>query len=181
VQWRLSVLARHRANAYDGRGDVDLAMEETHLADELDRKNGALARIRELMSWASKKKLERMTPQEGLRFGLTRADFALARAFAQRVLLVSPDDPAANFALGMDYFVQMQYSRAQVHLERCLERRPNDPAVLNNLAQCRIRQGDPEGALPYAERAREILPDSPEIRRTMERVQAALKERESRR
>ena len=173
VQWRLAILARHRANAYDGRGERTLAMEETRLADLLDRKNGALARIRATMAWASKKRLERMTPQEGLRLGLARADFALARVFALRVLDVSPDDPAANFALGMDFFVQRQYARAQVYLERCRESRPDDPAVLNNLAQCHLRQGDPEGALPYASRARDILPDSPEIKRTLEHIRAA--------
>ena len=176
VQWRLAVLARHRANAYDGRGETSLAMEETRIADALDKKNGALDRIRMTMAWAGRRKLERMTPQEGLRLGLARADFALARVFALRVLDISPNDPAANFALGMDFFVQKQYARAQAYLERCLERRPDDPAVLNNLAQCRLRQGDPAGALPYAEHAQEILPDSPEIRRTMERIRAALKE-----
>ena len=175
TQWRLAVLARHRANAYDERGEKALAMEETRLADELDKKNGALARIRATMAWASRKKLERMTPQEGLKIGLSRADFALARIFALQVLDVSPDDPAANFALGMDYFVQKQYSRAEAYLARCLERRPNDPAVLNNLAQCRLRQGDPKGALPYATRALELLPDSPEVKRTKERVDAELK------
>ena len=174
VQWRLAVLARHRANAYDGRGETTLAMEETRLADELDKKNNALARIRDTMAWASKRKLERMTPQEGLRLGLARADFAFARTFALRVLDISPDDPAANFALGMDFFVQRQYARAEAYLERCRERRPDDPAVLNNLAQCRLRQGDPAGALPYAEHALEMLPGSPEIKRTMERIKAAL-------
>lgn len=175
AQWRLAVIARHRANAYDGRGLSDLAMEETRLADALDRKNGAIARIRATMAWASKRKLERMTPQEGLRLGLARADFALARMFALRVLDVSPDDPAANFALGMDFFVQRQYVRAQAYLERCLEGRPDDPAVLNNLAQCHLRRGDAEGALPYAQRALEILPDSPEVNLTMERIKAALR------
>ena len=120
-----------------------------------------------------------MTPQEGLKLGLSRADFALARVFALRVLDVSPDDPAANFALGMDFFVQKQYARAQAYLERCRVRRPDDPAVLNNLAQCHLRQGDPEGALPYADRAQEILPNSPEIKRTMERVKAAIDEKKA--
>ena len=174
VQWRLAVLARHRANAYDAEGMSDLAMEESHIADELDRHNGAIARIRATMAWASKRKLERMTPQEGLRIGLARADFALARMFALRVLDVSPDDPAANFALGMDFFVQRQYSRAQKYLERCLERRPDDPAVLNNLAQCHMRRGDAKGALPYAKRALEILPDSQEVKLTMQKVSSAL-------
>ena len=69
--------------------------------------------------------------------------------------------------------------RAQAFLERCLERRPNDPAVLNNLAQCRLRRGDPAGALPYAERALAALPDAPEVKRTLERVRAALEKRKS--
>ncbi len=76
----------------------------------------------------------------------------------------------------MDYFVQKQYTRAQTYLERCRKSRPDDPAVLNNLAQCRLRLGDPAGALPYAERAKEILPDSPEIKRTIERIKSALAE-----
>jgi tetratricopeptide (TPR) repeat protein len=177
VQWRLAVLARHRANAYDERGERDLAMEETLLADELDRKNGALDNIRATMAWASKRKLERMTAREGLSIGIRRADFALARPFALSVLDVSPDDPSANFAIGMDFFVQGQYMRAQAYLERCLKSRPNDPAVLNNIAQCRLRRGDPAGALPYAERAREILPDSPEIKRTFDRIKATLGEK----
>ncbi len=174
VQWRLAVLSRHRANAYDERGEKELAMEETRLADALDGKNGALARIRATMAWASRRKLERMTPQEGLKAALARADFAFGRVFALKVLEVTPDDPAANFALGMDYFVQKQYARAESYLSRCLARRPDDPAVLNNLAQCRLRQGDAQGALEYARRAREILPDSPEIKRTLERIDEAL-------
>ncbi len=174
AQWRLAILARHRANAYDEAGERELAMEDTQLADELDRKNAALENIRATMAWASKRKLERMTAREGLRRGLSRADFALARPFALSVLDVSPDDPSANFAIGMDFFVQAQYVRAQTYLERCLETRPNDPAVLNNLAQCHLRRGDPKGALPYAERALEILPNAHEVRRTVERIKKQL-------
>ena len=179
AQWRLAILSRHRANAYDERGERGLAMEETRLADELDKKNAALARIRATMAWASRKKLERMTPQEGLRAGLARADFALARVFALKILDVTPDDPAANFALGMDFFVQKQYSRAEAYLTRCLERRPDDPAVLNNLAQCRLRQGDFKGAMPYARRALAALPDSPEIKRTIERIEKGMQKEAS--
>ena len=175
AQWRLSVLSRHRANAYDSRGESALAMDETRMADALDKKNGALARIRDTMAWAGRKKLERMTPWEGLKLGLSKADFSLARVFALKVLDISPDDPSANFALGMDYFVQRQYVRAQAYLERCLVHRPDDPAVLNNLAQCCLRQGNPAAALPYAERAKKILPDSPEVNHTLERVREALK------
>ena len=169
-QWRLAVLARHRADASDAAGKRDEALLETSIANDLDGKNDALNRIRADLAWGSRRRLERMTPAEGLRLGLHRADFALASMFARSVLLASPDDPAANFAVGMDYFMRKQYTRAQAHLEVCLKGRPDDPAVLNNLAQCHIRRGDLKGALPYAKRALEIMPDAPEIRRTYERV-----------
>ena len=174
VLWRLSVFARHRANVYDGRGQRDLAEEETRLAAGLDRRNVALDNIRATMAWASKRKLERMTAREGLEMRIRQRDFARAHFYAQKVLEVSPDDPIANGAIGMDFFVQGQYTRAQVYLKRCLEGRPNDPAVHYKLAQCLLLQGDPEGALPYAERAQAILPDSPEIKRVLERIRTTL-------
>ena len=177
VLWRLSVFARHRANVYDGRGQRDLAEEETRLADELDRRNVALDNIRATMAWASKRKLERMTAREGLEMRIRQRDFARAHFYAQKVLEVSPDDPIANGAIGMDFFVQGQYTRAQVYLKRCLKGRPNDPAVHYKLAQCLLLQGDPEGARPYAERAQAILPDSPEIKRVLERIRATLEKK----
>ena len=177
VQWRLAVLARHRANAYDARGERDLAMEETHLAEELDRKNVALDNIRATMAWDSKRKLERMTAREWLEMRIRQRDFARAHFYALKVLEVSPDDPFANWAIGMDFFMQGQYARAEVYLERGLKNRPNDPRFLNNIAQCRLRQGDPKGALPYAERALEVLPDAPEVKGTMKRVKAALEKK----
>lgn len=175
VQWRLAVFARHRANAYDARGERDLAMEEAHLADELDKNNVALDNIRATMAWASKRKLERMTAREGLAMWIRLRDFAHARPFALSILDITPDDPLANWAIGMDYYMQGQYARAQVYLERGLKSRPNDPIFLNNLAQCHLRQGDPKGALPYAKRALEVLPDAPEVKGTMESIKAAMR------
>lgn len=178
AQWRIAVIARLRANEADASGDKAGAIRDSRLADSLDACNDALGRIRENMSWAGLRYMERLTPQEGVRLGLARANFAFARVFALRVLDVNPDDAAANFALGMDYFVQRQYARAEGFLERCLVQRPDDPAVLNNLAQCRLRRGDAKGALPYARKAIEILPDSPEIKRTIERIYGIMREDE---
>ena len=177
VLWRLAVLARHRANAYDARGERDLAVEETRLADELDRRNAPYDNIRATMARARKRILERMTAREGLEMRIRQRDFARAHYYAKKVLEVSSDDPSANWAIGMDFYMQGQYARAQVYLERCLKTRPNEPSVLNNLAQCRLRLGDPDGALPYAERALEVLPDAPEVKGTMKRIKAALEKK----
>ena len=132
---------------------MEFALEETFLADELDKKNAAFERIRAWMAWANNRKLERMTAREDLAMRIRQRDFAHARPAALSILDISPDDPLANWAIGMDFYMQGQYVRAQAYLERCLESRPNDPVVLNNLAQCRLRLGDPAGAFPYAERA----------------------------
>ena len=179
VLWRLSVFARHRANVYDGRGQMELALEETFLADELDKKNAAFERIRAWMAWANNRKLERMTAREDLAMRIRQRDFAHARPAALSILDISPDDPLANWAIGMDFYMQGQYVRAQAYLERCLESRPNDPVVLNNLAQCRLRLGDPAGAFPYAERAQAVLPDSPVVKGTLESVRAALEKKKA--
>ena len=175
VQWRLAVLARNRANAYDEAGARELAMEETRLADELDRKNAALDNIRATMAWASKRKLERMTAREALIMRINQRNFALARSAALSILDVSPDDPFANYAIGMDFVEQRQYARAQAYLERCLKSRPDDSVVLHNLALCHFKRGDPKAALPYAERALEVMPDSPVIKHTYERIKAAIR------
>ena len=175
VQWRLAVLARHRANAYDDAGERELAMEETQLADELDRKNAAIDNIRAMMSWASKRKVARMTAREALIMRINQRNFALARPAALSILDVSPDDPFANYAIGMDFVEQRQYARAQAYLERCLKSRPDDSVVLHNLALCHFKRGDPKAALPYAERALGIMPDSPVIKHTYERIKAAIR------
>ena len=57
------------------------------------------------MDWVGQQKGMRLTPREGLRIGLERADFRLARTFAQQVLLSDPENTRANFAMGMGYFV----------------------------------------------------------------------------
>ena len=44
-----------------------------------------------------------------------------------------------------------------------------------NRAQCHLRRGDPKGALSYAARALEVLPDAPEVKGTMESIKAAIR------
>ena len=178
VQWRLAVVAQNRADAYDAKGETELAMEETRLAGELDKNNTELEKIRDLMELVERRRIERMTPREGLQTGLARADFARARSFAEKILETTPNDLEANFAVGMDFFVRRQYSRAEVYLRRCLDVETNSVAVLNNLAHCRLRQGDFAEALPLARRALELRPESREVQRTMAIITAGLEEQQ---
>ena len=115
------------------------------------------------------------TPREGLVIGLARADFTLASQFAQPILRSDPDDPRANFAVGMKHYLDEQYARAEYHLVRCLKRRPNEPAVLNNLAMAQLKLDKLDDAEANARKALSIIPTSQEIQRTLNSVLAARK------
>ena len=161
---------RMRADAADKSGDTTLALQESKQADDLDDRNEAYSRIRRQMDWIGQQKGMRLTPREGLRIGLGRADFRLAKTFAQQVLVSDPENVSANFAMGMSYFIDEQYGRAEVYLKRCLALNPNEPAVVNNLAIAQMRMGKLAEAETNATKALEIYPKSSEIKKTFEHI-----------
>ena len=170
LQWRIARMCRIRADAADKVKNLPLAMEESELADRLDSKNVAYNNIRRQMDWVGQQKGMRLTPREGLKIGLDRADFRLAKTFAQQVLVSDPENTRANFAMGMGYFIDEQYGRAEVYLKKCLARTPDEPAVLNNLAIAQLRQGKIAEAETNAARALEVYPASKEIQKTINHI-----------
>ena len=170
LQWRIARMCRMRADAADRTADMKHAMEESELADALDAKNVAYGRIRKQMDWVGQQKGMRLTPREGLKIGLDRADFRLARTFAQQVLVSDPENTRANFAMGMGYFVDEQYGRAEVYLKRALVRSPNEPAALNNLAIAQLRLGKLAEAETNATKALKAFPTSKEIKKTFDHI-----------
>ena len=140
------------------------------MADELDSANYELSGLRERVSWVKHQRAGVLTPREGLVIGLSRADFALAGQYAEPILRTDPDDPRANFALGMKFFQEEQWSRAERHLQRCLVRRPDEVAVLNNLAVVQMKQGHLEAAEKNARRAAELHPELQEVRGTLDKI-----------
>ena len=176
-QWRLSRMCRMRANAADGRNDAESSEKENSLADRLDRFNPEWQKVQDRMDWIGKQHGMRLTPREGLKLGLERADFRLARSYARKVLAADENDVQANFALGMGYFTEKQYGRAEMHLKKCLVRAPGEPAVLNNLAIVQLRLGRYAEAETNAVRALERFPDSSEIKTTLRHIRAAMNER----
>ena len=111
-----------------------------------------------------------LTARESLEVALKRADFDLARRYAGEVLVGAPDDPAANFALGMANMEAKEYFRASVCFEKALAKNPNEPAALNNLAIAYMQLGQGEKALGFAERAAKIYPKSSEIQQTLAEI-----------
>ena len=89
------------------------------------------------------------------------------------MLKSDPAHPEANFACGMDRFLARDFSRAEPYLRRCLELRPHDPAVLNNLAVVMLRLCRYDEAARYAAEAQSLLPNSTQIQRTVEAIRKA--------
>ena len=173
-QWRLSRMCRMRANEADARKDSASSEREHLLADRLDRFNPEWQKVQERMDWIGQRGGMRLTPKEGLKLGLAKADFKLARSYARKVVDTDEDDVHANFALGMSYFTEKQYGRAEMHLKKCLIRAPDEPAVLNNLAIVQLRIGRYAEAEANAMKALKYFPDSSEIKTTLRHIRAAM-------
>ncbi|MBO7688855.1 MAG: tetratricopeptide repeat protein, partial [Kiritimatiellae bacterium] len=173
VQWRISRLARMRAEREDRAGNTNLAMKDVSLSDRLDHNNASLNRILRDMDKARERTLRSVTPRESLQMALARADFTLARRFAEPILQGDPDDPNANFGVGMSYFTQKQWARAEEFLRKCLIKKPKEPAVWNNLAMiCLYTERYDEG-LKLAHKALELIPESAEVKDTIKQIKEA--------
>ena len=176
IQWRLARLARMRAERSDLAGNVQRSLADMQLSEELDEKNASLKRILDDMEKARALALKQITPREGLQMALTRADFKLAYRYAEVILRADPDEPQANFGVGMYYFVQEQWTRAETYLRRCIIRNPKEPAIYNNLAVLQMKTGRFDAAEKNARHALKLVPDSAEIQDTLKQVLKAREE-----
>ena len=173
VQWRIARLARMRAEREDRAGNTELAMKDVTLSDHLDQRNAALDRILLDMDKARERTLRSVTPRESLQMALARADFTMARRFAEPILEGDPDDPNANFGVGMSYFTQKQWARAEEFLRKCLKNKPNEPAVWNNLAMICLYTERYEEGLKLANKALELIPESAAVKDTIKQIREA--------
>ena len=173
VQWRIARLARMRAERADRAGQTEVAMKDVKLSDDLDHNNASLKRILTSMEEVRARTLKAVTPREGLQLALVRADFALARRYAEPILEAIPDDPNANFAMGMSYYVQKQYARSEEYLKRCLIRNSKEPAIWNNLAMIMLHTQRYDEAEEHAKKALELIPESAEVKDTLKQIRDA--------
>ena len=198
TQWRVARLSRVRADRLDAQSQAEqkkgdavsvskaealksTAIKESELADQLDEGNPSFTRIRQQLEMVNQGPTFRLTPREGLKLGLDRADFRMAEMFARQVLTTDPDDANANFALGMYYFGREQYARAEAHFQRSLMSQPENPAILNNLAVAQLRLGRLDAAEKNARHALRVRPNGPETKRALENILKAKAEMEQRR
>ncbi len=170
VLWRLSRLAQIRGRVADEVGNSEEACREAEWADELDAVNAQVQKMKRDMDWLRMQNGGQPSPREGLVICLMHADFRLAGRYAAPILVADPDEPRANFALGMKYYQEGQYSRAERCLVRCLKRRPDEPAVLNNLAIVQVKLGRLDDAERNVRHALETHPGLTEAKKTLEQV-----------
>ena len=178
AEWRIARMARMYAEELDRAGETAKAVESTKFADKLDDCNPTVSRLRRNMDWFHKQKGPMLTPREGLRLALQRADFQMARRYAIPILNADPDEPNANFGMGMSYLLEQQYARAELHFRRCFVRNPAEPAVWNNLAIALYRSDKLDEANRAVTRALELLPDSPAVKQTAEEIRTAIARRD---
>ena len=173
VQWRLSQMCRARNDfTPENRWGLSEDLDES-LRKRLDEANPVFQKLKARYDVRVDGPLGRLTPREGLRLGLERADFRLARTFAETVVRRFPDDAEANFALGMFYLMSEKHKQALPHFQTVHEVCGEDPTVLNNLAICYNALGDPAKAVHFAERALKVAPDVRQIKLNLEKYRKA--------
>ena len=165
VSWRISRFARMR--------------DEDELANELDEWNETVKQMMRLVEYERMRTFMQLTPYEGLRLALRRADFAEARRYAKTVLQIEPDDPEANFGTGMAYLMEEKLKEAEMYLENTLKKRPNEPAVLNNLSIIYRKTNRLEKALEYVKKANELMPANEEIQHTLRDTERIIENRKN--
>ena len=175
LQWRLARICRVRADGLDAKHKTREALDESKLSDKLDERNVVFKKMRQQMEIMGQGSMH-LTPREGLKLGLERADFRMAEMFAHQVLASDSYDVSANFVIGMNYFSMEQYGRAEIYFKKCLVRRPNDPAILNNLAVSQLRQKKLDEAEFNIRKALDVLPNAGEAKRTLGNILKMKKE-----
>ena len=174
VQWRFARMAFYRGDSEDMKGNAETAIAEAKLSKELNDLNPVFTELLASMEKRSSSMMQQLTPREGLQLALVRADFTLGMRFAETILETEPDNPDANFAMGMFYLSEHQLSRAEIYLKRCLIRKPNEPVFYNNLAMIQIDLKKYEAAKKNVEKALKLLPGSTAVMDTKKRLEAIL-------
>ena len=102
-----------------------------------------------------------------------RGDYVAAAQYAKAILSITPDDPYANFAVGMDHFGKRAWEPAEKHLRKCVKLKSDEPVFLNNLAVVLLYRGRYDEALTHARRALKILPGSKDVQDTIRQIEKA--------
>ena len=174
LQWRLARMCIYRGEAEDLAGEAEAAITDANLSKRLNECNAIYKDLVRAMEKRNEAMMQKLTPREGLQLALVRADFTMGKLYAETILGSDPDNPDANFAMGMFYLKERQLSRAERYLLRCLIRKPEEPAVYNNLAMLQIELKKFDAARVNVEKALKLIPDSAAVLDTKKALDAAI-------
>jgi tetratricopeptide (TPR) repeat protein len=91
-------------------------------------------------------------------------DWGRAEADFMTALSLAPDQPYVLNYLGYSWTEQgRNLAKARQMIERAVEQRPNDGAIIDSLGWAMLRQGDSTGAVKSLERAVELMPEDSTI------------------
>ncbi|TDR53870.1 Flp pilus assembly protein TadD [Halomonas ventosae] len=148
-------LERLRHEAYRS----ELVSLEVELLDEAGRVEQADALLDSELSQHPDD--ERLRYQRAMR-AFADDDLAAMEADLRHIIEADPDNANALNALGYtlaDADLEGRLEEARELIERAHALEPDNPAILDSQGWVRYRQGDPEGALPWLERAWTAMPD----------------------
>jgi hypothetical protein len=94
----------------------------------------------------------------------TQNDTLMALHRARARVLVNDRNVQARVFLAMHEFAAGNHDAAQVYIDQLLALSPRDVDVLMLAAENRLQLQDPDGALPYYDRADQVRPGSAEVR-----------------
>ena len=176
VQWRIARIATIRAD-YEQRLGMDTqALRSRKIAKRLDECNSSLKLILSRLKSTKEDAASKMSPRERLRHALARAEFEKAKDAAKALLETEPDDPNANFAIGMWHYQHKRWNDAEKYLLHCRDKKPAEPAIWNNLAMIYKERGMFDQAKQHALKALSLMPDSSEIKDTIRQIERAAKQ-----
>ena len=174
LKFRVCRLMALRAAEADRKGSFETATALFARVKALDGSNASLEHMRSFLGLLWDQSELRLTPREGLALSLRRANFRAAKPHAEAVLTSTPDDPDAHFALGMYYYLSRAFELADSHLTQALAVRPNEAAILNNLAIVRMYRNRLPEALKLSDRALELHPERDDLKATNEEIRRRL-------
>ncbi len=193
VQFSLAIAAKYRADWEDGvaglisrksdaatkeeealqRRLVAQSIEDSNLRHELDSKNPIVSDLRKMEERRNQLAQQQLTPRERLQIAMTREAYGEAFGAANIIRNSMPNDYDANFAFAMYYMERRQWARSEEFFKRCLNVRPHDTRVYNNLACTQMRMHKFNAAERNIARALELNPGSAPLLRTQREIREA--------
>ncbi len=142
------------------RQALDVRLVEAQLLEAMERYDEALAAYEEVLA-AKPPTLGILLSRAELQLG--RGETELAIRDYREALALRPDNATAQNALGYTLADRTdRLKEARRLIERALAQEPDNPAIVDSMGWVLFRQGKPDEALPYLERAWEMIRD-PEV------------------